>query len=124
MSRVQNLEAAMNRVAANAVFVVRAVLRDDRAEDGDEDGALWLEIVTVSRRDCVRVRHSDGDGVCLGFVGFQESLLSLQEKVAAKLDDWGYVVDQPIIYPGSAHPYDGVLLLRGRKRPTATNWDF
>lgn len=124
MSRVKTLEAAMNRVPAAAGFVVRAVLRGDRTDEGDEDGALWLEIVTVSRRDCVRVRHSDGEGVCLGFIGFQECLLSLQEKVAVKLNNWGYAVDQPIIDPVSAHAYNGVVLLRGRKRPTAANWFF
>lgn len=124
MSRVQNLEAAMNRVPTNAVFIVRAVLRDDRTEGGEEDGALWLEVITASRHDNIRVRHRDGEGVCLGFIGFQECLLSLQEKVALKLENSGYVIERPFIHSASVHAYEGIILMRGHKRPTAANWNF
>lgn len=120
MSHVKTLEAAMNRVPANAFFIVSAKLRDDNSEDG----ALWLEVLTTNRRDCVRVRHSDGDGVCLGLVGFERSLLSLQEKVVERLETLGYDIEKRELDPSAVFAYDGVSLARGRKKPTATNWDF
>lgn len=114
MSRVSNLATAIGRVPTGMPFTVRAVQKDIKSKASDEDGALFIHVRTSTRTDVIRVRERNGDGVCLGRVGFETHLPALQAVVVLKLKELGIEAMVPVLNPSVADGYNGVALAQGR----------